>query len=249
MERNDLLHELHILHQTDDVVREQLNSGNSADAAWIQSGRMNVPSFHQTEHLARVAAHLQRLKIERPGKRIEGRHYVSDSLETMLFRMRRSGLCRLLPDSGVSLLHHLFAEVHPNEIVLEDIVVEHVFGSLAQVHDPLGDRGRTNTKRHILRVGCAGCVVIATDAADTAGNEVRVPRVLTLHEDAVAAEDRRSAVALRNLAFAEVDLCKDAEAAHYPGNRIPIHLHQLAFLNGFLLVLRGNRAHLSGSLS
>src|SRR3984957_9171769 len=39
MERNDLLHELHILHQPDDVVREQLNSGHSADAAWIQSGR------------------------------------------------------------------------------------------------------------------------------------------------------------------------------------------------------------------
>ena len=68
-------------------------------------------------------------------------------------------------------------------------------------------------------------MIVAADAADAAGDEVGVARIFALHEDAVAAEDGGSAVALGDLALAEVDLGEDAEAAHDPGNRVPIHLH------------------------
>jgi hypothetical protein len=53
---------------------------------------------------------------------------------------------------------------------------------------------------------------------------MRVARVLALHEDAIAAEDRRSAVALDDLLLLKVNLRVDPEAAHDPGNRIPGHL-------------------------
>ena len=46
MQGNDLLHELDVLHQADDVVGEELDSGNGADAAGVQSRRMDVASFH-----------------------------------------------------------------------------------------------------------------------------------------------------------------------------------------------------------
>src|SRR2546430_11323933 len=40
-------------------------------------------------------------------------------------------------------------------------------------------------------VDAAGGVVVAADSADAAGDEVRVARVLSFHEDAVTTEDRR----------------------------------------------------------
>jgi hypothetical protein len=55
-------------------------------------------------------------------------------------------------------------------------------------------------------------------------------RGLALHEDAVAAEDRRGAVTLDDLLLLEVDLGIDAEAAHDPGDRIPGHLHKAGVL-------------------
>ena len=139
--------------------------------------------------------------------------------------MGRRRLLRLFPHARIGLLDHVFAEVHAHQVVLEDVVVEHVFGGFAQVHDPLGHGRRTHAKRHVLRIGGAGGVVVAADAADAAGDEVRVARILALHEDAVAAEDRRGAVALGHLALAEVDFGEDAQAADDPGDRIPIHLN------------------------
>ena len=109
-------------------------------------------------------------------------------------------------------------------------MVEHVLGRFAEIDDPLGQRRRLDAVRHVLRVDRAGRVVVAADAADAAGDEVRVARVLALHEDAVAAKDRRGAVALGDLAVVEVDLGVDAEAADDPGDRIPVHLDQLAAL-------------------
>jgi hypothetical protein len=48
-------------------------------------------------------------------------------------------------------------------------------------------------------------VVVTADTADAA-DEVRVPWVLALHEDAVSAEDRRGAVTLDDLLLLKVDL-------------------------------------------
>ena len=143
----------------------------------------------------------------------------------MQFSVRRRGLLRLLPHAGIGLLHHLLAEVHADQVVLEDVVVEHVLGGFAQVDDPFGHGRRLHSEGHVLRVGGAGGVVVAADAADAAGDEVSVARILALHEDAVAAKDRRGAVTLGDLPLAEVDFGEDSEAADDPGNRIPIHLY------------------------
>ena len=141
--------------------------------------------------------------------------------------MRRVGFLGLVPDAGVRLLDHHLAEVDTDEVVLKDIVIEHVFRRLAQVDDPLAHVGRADAKGHVLGVAGAGGVVVAADAADPAGDEVGVARVLALHEDAVAAEDRRGAVAFGDLPVGEVDLGVDAQAAHDPGDRIPRHFDKL----------------------
>src|SRR5262249_36204220 len=108
----------------------------------------------------------------------------------------------------------------------------HVLRGLAQVDDPLAECRRPDAVGHVLRVDRAGGVVVTADAADAAGDEVGVARVLALHEDAVAAEDRGAAVALRDSLSLEVDLGVDAQAAHDPGDRVPGHLHQLAIPGG-----------------
>ena len=143
----------------------------------------------------------------------------------------------------VGLLDHLLAEVDADQVVLEDVVVEHVFGRFAQVDDPLGDGRRPDAEGHVLGVDGAGGVVVAADAADAAGDEVGVARVLALHEDAVAAEDRRRAVALDDLLVREVDLGVDAQAADDAGDRVPGHLDQLAAFARCSLVGHGNGGH------
>src|ERR1700716_2186748 len=98
------------------------------------------------------------------------------------------------------------------------------------IHSP--HRGGADPEGHVLGVAGAGGVVVAADPADPAGDEVGVAGVLALHEDAVAAEDRRGAVALDDLALGEVDLGVDAQAAHDPRDRVPRHLHQAVCLLG-----------------
>ena len=71
MQRHDFLHELDILHQPHQVVGEELNRGHGANAAGIERGGMHVPAFHQAEHFARHAAHLQRFAVERAGEGIQ----------------------------------------------------------------------------------------------------------------------------------------------------------------------------------
>ena len=132
---------------------------------------------------------------------------------------------RLLPDAGIRLLDHLLAKIHADQVVLKNVVVEHVFGRLTQIDDPFGHRRRPDAERHILRIRGAGSVIVAADAADAAGDEMGVARIFSFHEDAVAAKDRGGAVALGDSALPEVDLRKDSKTAHDPGNRIPVHFH------------------------
>ena len=157
--------------------------------------------------------------------------------------MRSCGSLRLRPDLWVGLLHHLFAEIHADQVVLKDVVIEHVFGGFAQVHNPFRDRWRPDTEGHVLGISCAGGMVVAADAANAAGNEVGISRIFTLHEDTVSTEDRRRAVTLGNLPVLEINFGENSQAAHDPGDRIPIHLHQISFLGGCVLRWRGNRAH------
>src|SRR5207247_8713634 len=102
----------------------------------------------------------------------------------------------------------------------------YVSTAITEVDDPLTEVWRAHPVGHVLVVDRAGRVVVTADAADSAGDEVRVPRVLALHEDAVSAEDRRGAVALDDLLLLEINLGVDTEAADDPGDRIPGHLHQ-----------------------
>src|SRR5207248_2567908 len=78
-------------------------------------------------------------------------------------------------------------------------------------------------------------VVVAANAADAAGDEVGVAGILAPHEHAVAAEQRRGALARDHFAVGEVDLRVDAKVADDPGDRIPGHVDELAGLGLDLL--------------
>src|SRR5208283_669402 len=164
---------------------------------------------------------------ELAGKGVERRHDVGDRAIAVLGGVRSRRSLRLLPDAWIGLLDHLLAEIHADQIVLEDVVIEHVFGGFAQIDDPFGERRRLHAIGHVLRVDRAGRMIIAADAADAARDKMRVARILAFHEDAVATEDRRSAVAFGNAAIVEVDLGEDAETADDAGDRIPVHLHEI----------------------
>ena len=195
VQRHDLLQELDVAHQPDVVVGEQLDGRDGADAAGIERRRVDVATFHQAEHLARVAADHQRLAVEVALERVERAHDVADGLVAVVAGVRRLGAVGQFEHAGVRLADHPLAVVHADQVLLEDVVVEHVLGGLAAVDDPLAEVRRRDAVGHVLRVHRAGRVVVTADSADAAGDEVRVARILALHEDAVAAEDRRRAVA------------------------------------------------------
>ena len=226
MQRYDPLHELHVPHQADVVVGEQLDGGGGADAPRVQGRGMDVAALHQAEHLPGPPADLQRLPVELARERVERPHDVADEAVPVISGVRSLGPVGLLQHTRIGLRDHLLAEVHADQVLLEDVVVEHVLGALTEVDDLLAERGRRHAVGHVLRVAGAGGVIVPADATDAAGDEVGVSRVLALHEDAVAAEDRRRAVALDHLALREVDLRVDPEAPDDPGDRVPRHLDE-----------------------
>jgi hypothetical protein len=146
--------------------------------------------------------------------------------------VRRGRLFRFGPHAGIGLFHHLLAEIHADQVVLKNVVVEHVLGGFAQIQNPFSERGRLASERHVLRVHRAGGVVVSADSADAAGDEVRVAGIFALHEDAVAAKDRRSAETLRDLFVFEIDLGENPQTSHDAGNRVPVHLDQIPALGG-----------------
>src|SRR6185437_4580337 len=116
----------------------------------------------------------------------------------------------------------------PHQVVLVEVVVEHVLGGLAQVDDPFAQRRRLDPEGHLLGVVGAGGVVVAADAADAAGDEVGIARILALHEDAVAAEQRAGRAAVGDALGGEVNLGVDAEVADDAGHGVEVHLDQAA---------------------
>ena len=111
-----------------------------------------MPALHQAEHLARVAADLQRLAVEVALQRVERAHDVADGLVAVVAGVRRLGAVRLLQHAGVGLADHPLAVVHADQVLLEDVVVEHVLGGLAEVDDPLAQVRRRDAVGHVLRV-------------------------------------------------------------------------------------------------
>jgi hypothetical protein len=132
-----------------------------------------------------------------------------------------------LEHAWVRLPDHLLAEVHSDEVLLKDVVVEHVLGSFAEVDDPLAEMRRFDAVGHVLRIARARGVVVPADATDPTRDEVGVARVLALHEDGVAAEDRRRRVAFSDGSLLEVDLGVDAETPHDPRDGVPRHFDKL----------------------
>src|SRR3984957_17242009 len=167
----------------------------------------------------------------------------------MQIRMRGGGFFRFFEYLRIRLLHHLLAEIHTDEIVLKNIVVEHVLGGFTEVYDPLRERGWAHAERHVLRVGGAGGMVVAANPADAAGDEMRVSRVLAFHEYAIAPEDRRRAVALSDLPVFEVDLRKNSKTPYDPSDRIPVHFHQFSRTSWRALRRRRHCAHDLSSFS
>jgi hypothetical protein len=148
-----------------------------------------VATLHQAEHLARPTADRKRLAVELTAERIQRPHDVGDGLIAVFAGMRSLGVFGFGQHTRIGLGDHLFAEVHADQVLLEDVVVEHVFRGLAQVDDPLAQVRRLDPVRHVLAVAGAGGVVVSANPADAAGDEVRVARILAFHEDRVAAEN------------------------------------------------------------
>ena len=233
MHRDRALAVVHVAHQPHVVVGERLVRDVRAAAARHDRRRVRVAAAEQAVHLARVARHLQRLQVEAAGERVERAHDVGDRLVAVDVGVRRRRLLGLLEQARVGLLDHLLGVVHVRHAVVVDRVVEHEVGGLGEVERVVAERRRLHPVGHVLVQARARAVVVTADAADAAGDEVRVPRIDPLHEDVEAAEDHRRAVALEHLLVGEVDLGVDAQAADDPGDRIPRHL-----LDGDLLLDR-----------
>ena len=123
------------------------------------------------------------------------------------------GLCE---NRRVGLSDHLLAKINSDQVILKQVVVEHVLGRFAEVDNPFRKVRRANTERHVLSVDGTSCVVVPADSTNATRDEVSVARVLALHEDAVAAEDGRRALALDHTSVREVDLGVNAETADDP---------------------------------
>jgi hypothetical protein len=96
-----------------------------------------VAPFHQAEHLPGGPADLERLAVELALQRVQRAHDVADGPVPVLGRVRRLGGVGALQHAGVGLANHPLAEVHADQVLLEDVVVEHVLRGLTQVDDPL----------------------------------------------------------------------------------------------------------------
>ena len=100
----------------------------------------------------------------------------------MILKMGSPGLLGKRQHARICLAYHLLAEIHAHQIFLVDIMVKHVLCSLAQIENPLTQRGRFDAIRHILRVDGTGRMINAADATDTAGNEMGIAGIFALHK-------------------------------------------------------------------
>src|ERR1700724_877612 len=97
---------------------------------------MHMPPFHQAEHFARQPAHLERLTIKLALKWVASCHYLRyPSTPVVLWGWRLSRFC-FLPNTRIGFADHFLAEIDADQIVLKNIVIEHVLGRLTQVNDP-----------------------------------------------------------------------------------------------------------------
>src|SRR5436309_366300 len=137
---------------------------------------MDVASLHQTECLASIATHMQCLAVELPCEGVERAHNVTNGAIAMICCMWSFGLICPLKHTRVRFFHHLLAEINADQVFLEDVVVEHILCCFTQIYNPLTKCWGLYSIGHILSIDRAGCVVVATYSADSACNEVGIPR-------------------------------------------------------------------------
>src|SRR5262249_8579047 len=95
-----------------------------------------------------------------------------------------------------------------------------------KIDDPFAERRCFDAKRHVLGINRTSGVIVPADAANAAGNEMGVARILVFHEHAVAPKYRGCAVAFPHLLVLEIDLRENAEAADDASDRIPVHFDE-----------------------
>src|SRR5687767_3150680 len=98
---------------------------------------MCMPPFHETKHLSRQSAHLQSFPVEFTAEGIQGSHDFGNRSIAVIGRMFCLSVLSFCPNSRISFLDHLLAIVNTNQVVLENIVVEHVFSGLTEIYDPI----------------------------------------------------------------------------------------------------------------
>ncbi len=98
---------------------------------------MDVAPLHQTECLASIATHVERLAVELADEGVKRAHDIADGAISMIFRMGSGSIICLLKYSWIRFFHHLLAEVNADQVLLEDVVVEHVLRRLTQIDNPL----------------------------------------------------------------------------------------------------------------
>ena len=63
-------------------------------------------------------------------------HDVGDGPITVILCVGRLCSLRFFPNTRVCFLDHHLAEIDADEIVLENVVIEHVLGCFTEIHDP-----------------------------------------------------------------------------------------------------------------
>jgi len=95
-----------------------------------------VATLHEAEHLSRVTGDLQCLAVELTESGLSAPHDVADVLVSVGRFLRGRSAVGQVKDTGIGLGDHLLAVVDPDQVLLEDVVVEHVLGRFTQVDDP-----------------------------------------------------------------------------------------------------------------
>src|SRR5260370_23586791 len=139
---------------------------------------MHMAPFHQTEHFTGHPADLESLTIKLALKWVERGHDIRYSTIPVILGMRSFSCLGFLPDSRIGFAHHYFAEIDADQIVLENVVIEHVLRCLTQVNNPLRHCWRFYPVCHILGVNSAKDVSITTYPTNPASDAMAVPAVL-----------------------------------------------------------------------
>ncbi len=111
-----------------------------------------MASLHQTEGFSCIAAYMECLAVELADEGVERAHNVADGAIAVISRVRSRRIIGLFEYGRIGLFHHLLTIVNADQILLEDIVVEHVFRCLTQINNPFSEGWRFDAVGHVLGI-------------------------------------------------------------------------------------------------